>query len=316
MHLELKPRFKEYIESIIPEDEREKFFEYCEKPTRKIIRCNTLKISPEKLKKRLESKKWKILQPYKEYPEIMIIDSHLGPGELGKSIEHQTGLYYVQELSSMMSPIALSPKKDDFVFDICAAPGSKTTQMSMMMENSGLIIANDVKIDRIRALVTNLERQGCMNIMTTRMDGVQFCERMKQKDLFFSKILLDAPCSGQGVIRTDNKVWNMFNENMIKGLSSLQKKLLASCLSILKKDGTLVYSTCTFSPEENEEVIQFALEHFPVELEEIKLPIKSREGLKTWKNKTFFPDIKKCHRIYPHDNDTEGFFVARLRKTK
>jgi NOL1/NOP2/sun family putative RNA methylase len=309
----LKPKFEEYIKKIIPENEFSKFLEYCEKPTRKIIRCNTLKISPNDLKKRLEQKKWKVSQPYKDYPEIMIIESTLEPGELGKSIEHQTGLYYIQELSSMMSPLALNPGEEDFVLDLCAAPGSKTTQMSVMMENSGLVIANDVKIERIRALVTNLERLGCSNIITTRMDGVQFCERMKQKNLSFSKILLDAPCSGQGVIRTDKNVWNMFNENMIKGISLMQKKLLASCLSILRKDGILVYSTCTFTPEENEEVIQFALENFPVEIEEIKLPLKTRESLKTWKNKSFSEKIKKCHRIYPQDNDTEGFFVAKLR---
>ncbi len=311
--LELKPRFEEYIKKIIPESEMQEFLKFCEKPTRKIIRCNTLKISPEKLKKRLENKGWKISQPYKTNPEIIIIESRLGPGELGKSIEHQTGLYYVQELSSMMSPLALLPTKEDYVLDLCAAPGSKTTQMSMMMENSGLLIANDVKIDRLRALVTNLERQGCTNVITTRMDGVQFCVRLKQKGFSFTKILLDAPCSGQGVIRSDNHVWNMFNENMNKGLSLMQKKLLASCLSILKPQGVLVYSTCTFSPEENEEVIQFALDKFPVELEEFELPLKTREGLTSWKNKTFSPELKKCKRIYPQDNDTEGFFVARLR---
>jgi len=308
----LKPRFEEYIKKIIPESEMQEFLKFCEKPTRKIIRCNTLKISPNELKKRLEQK-WKISQPYKSNPQIMIIESQLKPGELGKSIEHQTGLYYVQELSSMMSPLALNPTKEDYILDLCAAPGSKTTQMAIMMENSGLIVANDVKIDRIRALVTNLERQGCTNIVTTRMDGVQFCERVKQKNLSFSKILLDAPCSGQGVIRSDIHVWNMFNENMNKGLSLMQKKLLASCLSILKPNGVLVYSTCTFSPEENEEVIQFALDKFPVELEDFELPLKTREGLKTWKNKSFSEQIKKCKRIYPQDNDTEGFFVAKLK---
>jgi NOL1/NOP2/sun family putative RNA methylase len=313
MPIELKQRFEEYIKKIIPENEFSEFLKYCEKPTRKIIRCNTLKISPDELKSRLEKKGWEISQPYTDYPEIMIIESQLQPGELGKSIEHQTGLYYVQELSSMMSPIALSPDNKDYVLDLCAAPGSKTTQMSAMMENSGLLIANDVKIDRLRALVSNLERQGCTNVITTRMDGVQFCIRLEEKKLSFSKILLDAPCSGQGVIRSDSKVWNMFNENMNKGLSLMQKKLLASCISILKPKGVLVYSTCTFSPEENEEVIQFALDNFPVELEEIKLPLKTRQGLSAWKNKSFSEQIKLCHRIYPHDNDTEGFFVARLR---
>jgi len=313
--LELKPRFEEYIKKIIPESEFEEFLKYCEKPTRRIIRCNTIKISPNELKKRLQQK-WKISQPYKSNPEIMIIESQLNPGELGKSIEHQTGLYYIQELSSMMSPLALQPTREDYALDLCAAPGSKTTQMSSMMENSGLLIANDVKIDRLRALVTNLERQGCTNVITTRMDGVQFCERVKQRGFSFSKILLDAPCSGQGVIRTDRHVWNMFNENMNKGLSLMQKKLLASCLSILKKGGVLVYSTCTFSPEENEEVIQFALDKFPVELEEFELPLKTRQSLISWKNKTFSPELKKCKRIYPQDNDTEGFFVARLRLLK
>ena len=244
----------------------------------------------------------------------MIVESKLGPGELGKNIEHQLGLFYVQELSSMMSALALSPKEHELVLDICAAPGSKTTQLSAMMNNTGFLLANDVKIDRLSALISNTERCGCMNVIATRMDGVRLCQIFEKKKVFFDKILVDAPCSGEGIIRSDHKVWKMWNPNMIRGLSALQKKLVASALGCLKKGGTLVYSTCTFEPQECEEVMQFALDHFQVELEEFSLPLKTREGLKTWQNKTFSSEIKKCKKLFPQDNDTEGFFVAKLKK--
>lgn len=312
--IELKPKFKQYIEELLPDEkDRQEFFEFCEKPTRRIIRCNTIKIPPNELKKRLEQK-WKIFQPYRDYPEIMIIKSELKPGELGKSIEHQTGLYYIQELSSMMSPLTLEPKEGESVLDLCAAPGSKTTQMSAMMKNKGFIIANDVKINRLRALVSNLEKQGCMNVVTTRMDGIQLCEIFSKRHISFDRILLDAPCSGEGVIRSDKKIPESWSQNLIERLSRIQKKLIASALGILKYQGTLVYSTCTYEPGENEEIIQFALNNFPVELKEFELPLKTREGLASWKNKIFSQEIKKCKRIYPQDNDTEGFFVAKLRK--
>jgi NOL1/NOP2/sun family putative RNA methylase len=310
----LKPRFEEYIKKIIPESEMQEFLKFCEKPTRKIIRCNTIKISPERLKKRLEEKGWKISQPCRDYQEIMIIENKLQPGELGKNIDHQLGLYYVQELSSMMSAFALDPQEHDSVLDICAAPGSKTTQLSAMMKNTGLLLANDVKIDRLSALISNTERCGCMNVVATRMDGVRLCQIFEKRKVSFDKILVDAPCSGEGVIRSDHKVWKMWNPGMIRGLSALQKKLVACALGCLKKGGTLVYSTCTFEPQECEEVIQFAIDNLGLELESFELPLKTREGLSEWNGKKYSNEIKKCKRIFPQDNDTEGFFVAKLKK--
>lgn len=311
---ELKPAFKEYLEKILKDrKDREEFFKIVKTPPKNFIRCNTIKISPDELKKRLENKGWKISQ-VKGFQEAMAIDSKLGPGELGKNIEHQTGLYYVQELSSMMSALALAPKEHDSVLDICAAPGSKTTQLAMMMKNTGMLLANDVKIDRLSALISNTERCGCMNIVATRMDGVRLCQIFERKKVVFDKILVDAPCSGEGIIRSDPKVWNMWNPNMIRGLSALQKKLVASAVACLKKDGILVYSTCTFEPQECEEVMQFALDNLGVELESFELPLKTRQGLSEWNGKKFNDQIKKCKRIFPQDNDTEGFFVARMRK--
>jgi len=307
-----KPEFKQRIETLLG-SETEKFWRFCEKPLRNIIRCNTLKIKPIELKKRLD-KKWKVFQPYKSHPEIMIIESDLKPGELGKAIEHQTGLYYVQELASMQSPIVLNTKPGEKILDLCAAPGSKTTQIASMLQNTGLIIANDVSFSRIKPLTTNLERCGVMNTIVTRMAGHILCEKLSKKKFLFDKILVDAPCSGEGTIRFDSKVLKMWNPKIGKKLSGLQKKLLASALSCLKSGGILVYSTCTFDPLENEAVIQFAHDKFPIEIEEVKLPLKTHSGILNWKNKEFDKQIKKCKRIYPHENDSEGFFVAKLRK--
>ena len=136
-----KPAFREKINSQLKDKEDiESFWEIIEKPLPKTIRCNTLKISPEKLKEELGKKGWKIEQPYKTAPEIMIIKNKLLPGELGKAREHILGYYYVQELSSMMPLIALQPKAEEIFLDLCAAPGSKTSQASASMQNKGTIL--------------------------------------------------------------------------------------------------------------------------------------------------------------------------------
>ncbi|MCS7134555.1 MAG: RsmB/NOP family class I SAM-dependent RNA methyltransferase [Candidatus Pacearchaeota archaeon] len=312
MKYEPKEELKERIKNLLWE-EAEAFWDFCKRPLPNVIRCNTLKISCKDLKKKLEEK-WNVLQPYELHPEIMIIESELKSGELGKALEHQLGYYYVQELASMQAPIALQPKPHEKVLDLCAAPGSKTTQIAALMKNKGLIIANDIKIERIRALNSNLERCGCTNVIITKMRGNILCKKLAKKEFFFDKILVDAPCSGEGTIRFDCSVLRMWNLDMIKRLSGLQKKLLASAVSCLKSGGFLVYSTCTFSPEENEEVVQFALDNFPLELVDFELPLKARPGLVEWQGKKFSPEMRKCKRIWPQDNNTEGFFIAKLIK--
>jgi len=279
---------------------------------RNFIRCNTLKISSDKLIKRL-NKRWKVSQPFENHKEIMVIESGLNPGDLGNAVEHLLGYYYVQEISSMMSAIALDVKPGDFVLDLCASPGSKTTQIAAMMNNEGTIIANDVALDRIMILSANLERMGVSNCVVTRNDAVVLCERLMKTDFKFDKILLDAPCSGEGTLRSSPKTFLMWNPKVVKKLGRLQKKMLASAMKCLRKGGVLVYSTCTHAPEENEEVVDFALKNFPVEVEKITLPLKCRSGLQEWEGEMFDKNVKKVCRIYPHDNDSEGFFVARFR---
>lgn len=316
---ELKPLLAERLKSLMPkEKDFNSFLEILKKPTQNSIRCNTLKISPEELRLKLEKKGWKINQPYKEHPEIMIIENELAPGELGRSLEHLLGYYYVQEIASMLPVLALKPKPNEIVLDLCAAPGSKTTQIAAPMDNKGLIIANDVNLGRIRILATNLERCGVSNTIITRKQGFDLCKRLKQQGFLFDKILLDAPCSGEGTLRSSLATYKMWSIQSVKNLSNIQKALLASAIELLKPNGEITYSTCTHSPEENEEVLDFILKKFPgkIKIETINLPIKCRPGLKEWDGKNYDRELEKSCRIYPQDNDTEGFFVAKLKKIK
>ncbi len=313
---ELKPLFIERMKELLGED-FEFYLEILEVPPVRSIRCNTLKISPENLKKRLENNGWKINQPWKDYPEVMIVESQLKPGELGNSLEHLLGYYYIQELASMLPVLVLKPEKNQLVLDLCAAPGSKTTQMSAFMENTGTIIANEISIGRLRILATNLERCGASNVIITKKEGAAFCKRLEKENIQFDKILLDAPCSGEGTIRSTPKTPVMWNINTVNLLSNMQKNLVSSAISILKKGGELVYSTCTHAPEENEEIVDFVLKNFSnMKIEKILLPIQSKPGILSWKDKEYSEDVKFACRVYPHVANTEGFFLAKFRKIK
>ena len=313
MAYEMKPLFAQRMRDLLlDEGDFEAFSEIIHTGPRSFIRCNTLKISPEDLIARLQ-RKWKVVQPFREVPEIMLVESELEPGGLGNAVEHVLGYYYIQEVSSMMSALALDAQPGDFVLDVCASPGSKTTQIAARMRNRGTLMANDIKIDRVAILSANLERCAVTNCVVTRLDGVGLCARLAKHDFLFDKILLDAPCSGEGTLRSSPKTFIMWNPKVVDNMGRMQKKLLASALRCLKVGGVLVYSTCTHAPEENEAVIDFALKNFPVEIEHISLPLHTRPGVDRWKNEHYDPRVRACCRIYPQDNDSEGFFVAKLR---
>lgn len=309
---DFKPLFKERMQALLPDQEDfARFEKIIHTHPRNFIRCNTLKISPEALLNLLQ-KRWKVSQPFPDHKEIMLIEQDLLPGELGSSVEHLAGYYYVQEISSMMSALALQPKPKEFIIDLCSSPGSKATQIASFMENSGTLIANDLKFDRISILSSNVERCGVTNCIITKNDSIALCSRIAKSNFRFDRILLDAPCSGEGTLRSSPKTFLMWNEKMINKLSRQQKKLLAFALKTLKVGGTLVYSTCTHAPEENEEIIDFAVKNFPVKVESFHLPLKTRPGITKWQDKEYSEEVKKCHRIYPQDSDSEGFFVSKL----
>lgn len=310
---EMKPLFEARIRKLLNGDnDFDAFEKIVHTGPRSFIRANTLKIDADELFERL-NKRWKVIRPFLEHKEIMLVDQKLMPGELGNAIEHLLGYYYIQEISSMMSVIALDVKPGDFVLDLCASPGSKTTQMAAMMENMGTLIANDLTINRIKILSANLERCGASNCIITRNDAFSLSVRFRKAGLFFDKILLDAPCSGEGTLRSSPSTFITWNQKVVKNLGRQQKKLIANALGCLKEGGELVYSTCTHSPEENEAVVDFVLKNFSVSVEKINLPLKCRQGVEEWGDNRFDGNVKKCCRIYPHDNDSEGFFVAKFR---
>lgn len=310
---QMKPLFEERMKKLLPNNEDfKKFSEIIHTEPQNFIRCNTIKISPTDLVAKLTRKGWQIKQLFSNYPEIILIESQLLPGELGNSLEHILGYYYIQEISSMMSVFALEPRQNELILDLFASPGSKTTQIAALMQNKGTIIANDLKIQRMKILSSNLERCGVMNTIVTRKDAIALTANLLKSNFKFDKILVDAPCSGEGTLRSSPKTFLMWNPAVVKKLSRQQKKFIAFALKCLKKNGTLVYSTCTHAPEENEEVIDFALQNFPVRIETINLPLKCRPGIISWDEKTFNSEISKCCRIYPQDNNSEGFFIAKL----
>jgi len=340
---EPKPLFIERMKLLLGKD-FEEYEEILKKLPVRSIRVNTLKISPEELKKRLEEKDWKINQPWKDNPEVMIIEGKLPredddkddsveavgrtadkdklidlePGELGRALEHLLGYYYVQELASMLPIIALKPRPNEAILDLCSAPGSKTTQIAAEMENTGIIIANEIHLGRIKILASNLERCGVTNTIITRKEGKALCERLNQQDFKFDKILLDAPCSGEGTLRSTPVTYQMWNPKTIKRLSRLQKQLFESAFELLKIGGEIIYSTCTHAPEENEDVIDFALKKLgdQIQIEKINLPIKCRPGISNWKDKEYSKKVTQACRIYPQDNNTEGFFITKFRRVK
>ncbi|PIO08671.1 tRNA methyltransferase [Candidatus Pacearchaeota archaeon CG10_big_fil_rev_8_21_14_0_10_34_12] len=330
----LKEDFVNRMKALLGKEEYERYLNALDSEGLNSIRVNTLKISPEKLKKRLQEKNWILKQPFKSNPEIFIIKgkvdgSHgegskhkiidLEPGEIGRSLEHLLGYYYVQDISSMLPVLSLNPKEGEIVLDLCAAPGSKTSQIAAKMKNQGLLIANDASLGRIKILASNLERCGVRNSIITKGNAESLAKRLEKSNFQVDKILVDAPCSGEGTILTNRKTALMWNIKKIPSLSRLQKTILENTINLLKLEGELIYSTCTHAPEENEEVVNHMLEKFPnIKLERISLPqeIKIRSGIKRWNDKEFSCEVKKCARIYPQDNKTEGFFIAKIKKIR
>ncbi len=300
---EFKPKFVERYSKLT---DWEQYKKYTTCFLRKSIRINTLKKPVKEVISRLE-KDWNFEQiPWCK--EGFYIESKHGRLDVGNTVEHCLGYYYVQEAASMIPPLVLEPKEGDRVLDIAAAPGSKSSQICQMMNNEGILVANDVAGMRLAALGINLQRCGALNVITTQMKGEQM------RDLEFDKILVDAPCSGTGTIRKSIKTIIMWNPEMIKRLAATQRKLLMAAYSMLAKGGTLVYSTCSTEPEEDEAVVNYLLDNTDAKILPIELNIKRSPAVLEFEGKTYRKEIKECLRLWPQDNDTEGFFVAKITR--
>lgn len=267
------------------------------------IRINTLNMLPHVLVKRLSQAGIEVKPlPFVKYGFLVTKATF----SVGASLEYLMGYLYTQEAASQLPVQVLNPQPKETVADMAAAPGGKTTQLAQWMNNEGILIALD-KGERVYALRNNLERCGISNTIVFKKDA----RFLSDLHLEFDRILLDAPCSGNFA---GDATW--FGKRSLSSLhdrSVLQKELMKSAYQCLKPGGTLVYSTCSLEPEENELVVDFALRKFKgVKLVEIDSP--GDLGLTTVFGKRLDPSIKRCRRLWPWKTGTQGFFIAKFEK--
>lgn len=228
----------------------------------------------------------------------------------GVTIPHVAGWYYVQEEIAMTAVRVLSPQRGDQVLDLCAAPGGKTAQLATQLAGQGSVVANEVNTGRLTSLSTTVSRLGLTNVLVTQADG----RSIALPNQSFDRVLVDAPCSGEGTLRRRNrpKPWR---PEYSRRVAAVQRRLLERSLALVKPGGVVVYSTCTFAPEENEAVIDAVLGDRG-HLESAKIAhLKSQPGLTQWHGQYYRQDMRHACRYFPHFNNTGGFFVARIRRS-
>lgn len=286
-------------------DDYARFLECCGTKIPKSIWVNSLKAKPAELAGQLGAKGWKLTALFHENSFALE-----GIDRPGGSDEFRQGLFNLQEKSSMLPALILNPRRDDFVLDACAAPGNKTLQLSCLMRGKGKIVASDKSVQRHKSLRFNIKKFGMKNVIAQRQDVLT-----AKKNGIFDKILLDAPCSSEGLVRKDFDALKNWSPALVLEKSALQKGLFEKCLQLLKKGGELAYSTCSLSPEENEEVVAEFLSHGKIEMLDARVEgFKTRPGLLEYNGKKFGKEMQKAVRVLPQDNDSQAFFIAKMRK--
>jgi len=275
------------------------------------IRTNTLKTKRKDLAKVL-IQRGVSLDPIAEWSKVglKIYESSV---PIGATPEYLAGHYILQSPSSFLPVMTLAPQPNERVLDMAAAPGGKTSYIAQLMKNTGILVANDLKKERLKSLNANLHRLGVSNAVVVCQDG----RRLPKMFSKFDRVLLDAPCTGLGVIARDPQIKVQKTQKDVQKLSHLQKELILAAIDCVdahsKTGGYVVYSTCSISVEENEWVVDYALKNRFVKLVETGLEV-GEPGMASYKEKRFHPSLKLAKRIYPHVHNMDGFFVAKLRK--
>jgi 16S rRNA (cytosine1407-C5)-methyltransferase len=299
-----------YLVATFGDEAAKSYWEFVNQEPSKYIRVNEQKISRSELAKRL-NETYGILTEELDYPTNALKVTG-GYDYASTTLEIAFGFYYIQGYTSMLPSIVLKPLPDDMVLDLCSAPGSKTTQLAELMKNQGNLVVNEIQIDRIKALVFNLDKMNFLNYGVVNSRGEILS---KYYDSHFDKILVDAPCSALGIIQKKKEVNKWWSLERVERLSDIQTRLIVAAIKMLKEGGEVVYSTCTLTPEENELVINKILEKYPVEVIPIELPIKHRKGITDYQGMTLNANISNAIRIFPWEVDSDGFFMIKLRKT-
>lgn len=296
-------------QNIIPN--YEEFISHLKTPHQQYFRINNLKIQAEKVPELLAvlEKKGVISEEVTEVEGFYRVVNN-EEISLGNIEEYGLGLIHSMTLSSALPVIALNPKPGELILDLCSAPGGKTALMAMITEDRVLIVANDKRLDRLTALSANLKRLGVTSAIITHYRGEQF-----PLGIEFDKVLVDAPCSGEGRYRVGLEGELLYQKGTGRSnLPSIQKGLLVRAFDLLKAGGILVYSTCTINPEENEAVVDYLLRKRPAVILDWTPPLPHQSGLIEWQGKPFHPDLKKTKRFYSHQIRAVGFYVALLQK--
>lgn len=307
----LPEKFIERLEWLYSETQVKQVLQAFEHNLAPSFRVNTIKANRAKVQNALEEQGF-ILQQVAWYKDAFVL-LNKSTRELTETSAYKSGYIYIQNLSSMIPALALDPKPDETVLDIAAAPGSKTTQIASLMKNTGEITANDLSYKRLFKLKDNLSQMGVTNTKVLNLAGESFWKRLPE---YFDKTLVDVPCSMEGRIRChEPETYANWSTKKIKQLSKLQKYLLRSAISCTKVGGTIIYSTCTLSPEENEEVIEWVVEksNGAVRCEKIEINhLILQQGLAQWKKKRF-NYTKATNRVVPNEA-MEGFFISKIKK--
>ncbi|EMA45527.1 RsmB/NOP family class I SAM-dependent RNA methyltransferase [Halobiforma nitratireducens] len=290
-------------------DDFEAFLAACRRPLGNAVRINTIKASVERATAALEEES--VAYDQADWnPRVLRLETD-SPGSTWASFH---GFTHGQEEVSAVPPVVLDPEPGERVWDACAAPGGKATQLSALMNDEGTVVANDSNLGRISALRFNAERLGATNLAVTNADARNYSLQRFEFDAF-DRTLVDAPCSCEGTIRKNPDALEDWSEDHLASVSGIQKGILRRAVQATREGGTVVYSTCTFAPEENEEVVQHVLEAEDCRVVDFHLDLEYAPGLTEWDGEEFDETLEHAARIYPHHNDTGGFFVAKLEVT-
>ena len=290
-------------------DDYDAFLAACERPLPSVVRVNTIKADPGRARRALDA----------EGIDYEPVDWHdhllrLSDGSPGTNWPYFHGWLHGQEEVSAVPALAVDPQPGEQIWDSCAAPGSKTTQLSALMDDRGLVVGNDNNLGRLSSLRHNAERLGVTNLVVTKQDGRNFSLKPFDFDEF-DRAIVDAPCSCEGTIRKNPTTLEEWTLEHVHSVAAVQKGILSRAVQATKPGGTVVYSTCTFAPEENEAVVDHVLDTEDCEVVAFDPPLDSVSGVTEWEGDSYDPRVTDTHRIYPHLNDTGGFYCAKLAVT-
>ena len=232
-----------------------------------------------------------------------------GAGSVAQTVEHWLGLFHVQQAVMALPALALDVSAGERVLDLCAAPGGKTTHLAELMGEAGPLLAVEPKEKRIRGLLGNIYRLGYRNVIVVAGDG-----RTLPEGAFFDRVLVDAPCSGEGNYRRRAGRLPPRTAEFSRYVTRVQEALLRHAVRLTRPGGTIVYATCTYAPEENEAIVDRVRRDAPVTIGEIPLGLPHSPGLTGWAGEAYHPDLAKTWRVYPHHMDSGGLYMARLRR--